>query len=82
MAYSTSAPPILMVPSIGAKPALWVYSSTHTSTGANAAGFFTNGKDLGMKAADLVAIYPSTGAVAVWGTVSAVSSTGATVITT
>lgn len=82
MAYSTSTPPVLMVPSIGAKPQIWTYTSTHTSTNANSAGFFTNGKDLGMRTTDLVAIYPSTGAVAVWGTVSAVSSTGATVVTT
>lgn len=83
MAYSTSNPPNLLVPSIGAKPALFSYLSTHTSTEANAAGFFTNGQGLGMKVGDFVLIAKSTGgSVGVAGVVSAVSSTGATVVTT
>lgn len=82
MAYSTSNPPNLMVPSLGTAPAIWAYLSTHGSTAVGAAGFFTNGKDLGMKVNDVLITIQSTGTVPVIGMVSAVSSTGATVATT
>lgn len=82
MAYSTSNPPMLQIPSIGNKPAQWVYSSTHGSTAVGAAGFFTNGKDLGMKVNDVLITIQTTGTVPVLGMVSAVSTTGATVATT
>lgn len=54
MAYSTSNPPQLIAPSIGGKPALWIYTSTHSSTEIIAASFFSNGSNLGMKAGDLL----------------------------
>ena len=82
MAYSTSNPPVLMVPSIGSASAWWNYTSTHGSTAVGAAGLVTNALDLGMKVNDVVLIVQSTGTVPVPGRVSAVSSTGATIATT
>lgn len=56
MAYATTNPPICMVPSIGGKPALWVYASTDVHTDVDATDYFTNGKALGMKADDIVIV--------------------------
>ena len=81
MAYSTSNPPTLLVPSIGAKPALWAYQSTNTSTDILAAGFFTNGSGLGMKTNDLLITVSSTGYLPFLCAVSSVgASSAATVV--
>ena len=81
MAYSSTNPPQLMVPSIGGTPAWWSYRSTNTSTEVLASGFFSNGSDLGMKAGDIVigsgstTFYPWTKAVS-----SVTASSAATVV--
>ena len=79
MAYATSNPPVLLTPSFDNTanfPGIWVYSSTDIGTAVDAAGFFTNGKDLGMKVSDIVLVY-ATGTKAVTShTVATVSSTG------
>jgi hypothetical protein len=75
MSYSTSNPPTLLVPSIGNKPALWAYSSTHTSTEVLATGFFTNGLGLGMKVNDILITVSSTGYIPFMAAVSSVAST-------
>lgn len=80
MAYSTSNPPQLLVPSIGNKPALWAYSSTHTSTEVLATGFFTNGLGLGMKVNDILITVSSTGYIPYMTAVSSVASTATTVV--
>lgn len=81
MAYSTSNPPLLIAPSIGAKPGLWVYRSTHTSTEVLATGFFSNGSALGLRAADLVAVINSTSGVPyLTGVSSVTASSAATVV--
>mgnify|MGYP001402938270 CR=1 FL=1 len=55
MAYSTSTPPKLLVPSFdGNGPALWTYLSTDAASVVDASGYITNGGDLGMKVSDLV----------------------------
>lgn len=78
MAYSTSAPPQLLVGSMGGKAAEWNYQSTHTQAEVTtAAGFFTNGKQLGMKLGDRVR--GQTTAYARYdGVISEVSTTGCT----
>jgi hypothetical protein len=81
MAYSTSSPPTLLVPSIGAFPAVWAYKSTHTTTEVLASGFFSNGAALGMKVADIVLTINSTSGVpAVQGVSSVTASSAATVV--
>ena len=53
MAYSTSAPPILLTQSI-AGPRLWFHTSADATGAADLSGFITNGGDLGMKVNDFV----------------------------
>ena len=50
MAYSASSPPALISQGIGGGSQLWVYRSTDAGTDVDAAGYFTNGVDLGMVA--------------------------------
>lgn len=81
MSYSTSNPPNLLAPSIGARPAVWAYQSTHTSTETLASGFFSNGAGLGMKVADIVLVINSTSGVPyVTGVSSVAASSAATVV--
>jgi hypothetical protein len=79
MAYSTSNPPFLMVPSIGSKSALWGYSSTDGSTTVIATGYFTNGKELGMKVEDFMFTTVSSSSSMLLAKVTTVSSTGVTI---
>jgi len=53
MAYSTSAPPALIVQAI-AGPRIWLHSSADATAAADTAGFITNGGELGMKVNDIV----------------------------
>jgi hypothetical protein len=81
MAYSTSNPPQLLVPSLGGTTALWAYRSTHTSTEVLASAFFSNGSNLGMKAADIVLVINSTSGVPyITGVSSVAASSAATVV--
>lgn len=53
MAYSTSAPPVLITQAIaGVK--LFYHTSADATAAADASGFITNGQDLGMEVNDLV----------------------------
>ena len=54
MAYSTSVPPRMAVPGVGGGFSLWFYSSTDAATVVRAAGYISNGDDLGMKVGDIV----------------------------
>lgn len=59
MAYSTSNPPKLVVPSftnVSGEISMWSYASTDASTSVDATGYITNAKALGMKAGDLVQV--------------------------
>lgn len=80
MAYSAANPPQLLVPSIGATPALWSYRSTHTSTEILAANFFANGSNLGMKPGDLVVTVSSTGFIPFLAAVSTVAASSAATV--
>jgi lipid-binding SYLF domain-containing protein len=59
MAYSTSTPPILVAGGVGGTPRVWMYVSTDANTAVDAAGYFTNGYALGMRAGDLVLVQDS-----------------------
>jgi hypothetical protein len=56
MAYSASNPPVQLASAFGGGPALWIYNSTDVHTDVDAAGYFTNGSDLGMKVGDHVIV--------------------------
>jgi hypothetical protein len=53
MAYSTSAPPVLITQAI-AGLRIWYHTSADATAAADASGFITNGQDLGMEVGDLV----------------------------
>ena len=55
----------------------WVYVSTHISSDIEAAGFFTDAYDLGVKVADSFLHVTSTGGVITAHSVLAVTTTGA-----
>ena len=59
MAYSASAPPQLIVPSMGGAPALWIYKSTDAHTAVDETDYFTNGAALGLKANDVMIVIDS-----------------------
>lgn len=59
MAYSTSNPPRLVLPSftnVSGEIGTWDYSSTDAATSVDASGYITNARALGMKAGDLVRV--------------------------
>lgn len=80
MAYSTSNPPQLMVPSIGAKPGIWTYRSTNTTTESLATGFFSDGAALGMKVGDFVLTVSTTGFIPALQAVSSVTASSAATV--
>ena len=82
MAYSAANPPKLLVPPMGSgQPQLWVYTSTDVHTDVDAADYFANGDDLGMRVSDVVLVSKSTAPI---GTtihyVSAVTAGGAATV--
>ncbi len=59
MAYSTSNPPRLTVPSftnVSGEIGRWDYSSTDAASAVDASGYITNAKALGMKVGDVVTV--------------------------
>lgn len=55
--YSTSNPPKLLVPSftnVSGEASLWTYASVDNATTVDVPGYFTNAKDLGIKAGDYI----------------------------
>lgn len=61
MAYSTSNPPVCLMPSFtelgGAS--IWTYRSADAGSAVDADGYFTNAQDLGMKQGDVVFVTDS-----------------------
>ena len=80
MAYSTSNPPKLLVPSLGQAPALWGYRSTNTSTEILASNFFSDGAALGMQVNDLLITVSSTGFIPFLAAVSTVNASSAATV--
>jgi hypothetical protein len=81
MAYETSNPPRLLIPSIGGGLQVWGYQSTHASTVVAGAGFFSNGAALGMRVGDVVLVVNSTSGVPYVTGISTVNdSSAATVV--
>lgn len=83
MAYGSTNPPALLVGRVGDdNPSLWTYQSTHTPAEVAAAGFVSNGYDLGMKRGDAVLVHQSTDDTATWMFVSSVTASSAATLTT
>ena len=80
MAYSTSNPPAKVADRLAGGPTMWLYSSTDAIAAVDAAGYFTNGGDLGMAVGDFVFIVDTTNGLSSLGHVSAISSGAATVV--
>lgn len=64
MAYATTNPPKLLVKGVGTAPSLWTYSSTDAHTDVDAAGYFTNGADLGLRIGDVMIVVDTDSATA------------------
>lgn len=60
MAYSTSAPPMLIAGFVGEGQKIWVHKSADAAAAVDTAGFISNGDALGMKVSDVV-IHTNTG---------------------
>lgn len=58
MTYATTNPPFLIAQGIGGTQnrRLWMYISEDPSTDVDAADYFTDGFDLGMRAGDIVMV--------------------------
>jgi lipid-binding SYLF domain-containing protein len=55
MTYAVTNPPALVTQSI-AGPRIWIYKSADAAGDIDAAGYITNGDELGMKVNDLVLV--------------------------
>ena len=85
MAYSTTNPPGIIAPCVGAAGSLWHYQSVDSIGTVAAVGYFTNGFALGMRLGDgFHAVNLGTGSTYEghgWGTVSAVVASSAATVT-
>lgn len=59
MAYSTSAPPVLLVHTMAFSRKIWGYVSADADTVVRVSGYITNGYDLGLRVGDLVIVWNS-----------------------
>lgn len=59
MAYATTNPPVCVYGRTGSGPALWVYKHTDIHTDVDAADYFSDGYDLGMKVGDVMFVSKS-----------------------
>lgn len=75
--YSTSNPPFKIAGGLtGSMPAIWMYSSVDAGSTVDGAGYFTNAKELGMKAGDLVFVLDNDSTYFQWTAHSVVSLSG------
>ena len=56
MAYATTNPPVCIFPRIGTHSAVWMYTDGDAHTDVDAAGYFTDGADLGLVANDVMIV--------------------------
>lgn len=56
MAYATSNPPVCIIPRVGTHSAVWMYTDGDAHTDVDAAGYFTDGADLGLTANDVMIV--------------------------
>lgn len=79
MAYATTNPPALKTQRVGSGTggATWSYASTDNAAAVNAADYFSNGDELGMKVGDIVEIHDTDAPLVTLAWVSAVTDGGA-----
>jgi hypothetical protein len=82
MAYVTTNSPKCILSGFGGSPSIFVYTSGDAHTIVDDAGYFTNGKAIGMKLGDIVYVVNDTAAAytATLHAVSVVSAAGAVTI--
>ena len=56
MAYATTNQPVCIFPRIGTHSAVWMYTDGDAHTDVDAAGYFTDGADLGLTANDVMIV--------------------------
>ncbi|QKJ88018.1 hypothetical protein PMPD1_3085 [Paramixta manurensis] len=82
MAYATTNPPSLLQDRVMGGGAVWSYISADARAAVVASGYFTNGKQLGMKVGDVVnCVVDSTGVLTVASVTAVNASTGAVTVT-
>ena len=80
MAYATTNPPILIVPGFGTGGRnVWNYTSTDVRTTVEGAAYFSNGVSLGLKVGDTVFVVVNPGGLTTVHSVTAVTTTAATI---
>lgn len=82
MSYATTNPPKLLLPRLGTDGvALWAYVSTDVHTDVDAADYFSDGYDLGMKVSDVVFVIKTSATIgATLHSVQTVTTNGAATI--
>ena len=65
MAYSTGTLDC-MVPRVGSGPAIWIYSNTDAHTDVDAAGYFSDGDDMGLVLDDIMCVIDTDTATITW----------------
>lgn len=82
MAYSTTNPPALLQDRLMGGGAVWSYISADERAAVVAAGYFSNGRSLGMKLGDVVnCVVDSTGVLTVASVTAVNAGTGAATVT-
>lgn len=78
MAYSTSSPPVLMVPApVGSGPQIWTYASADAIATVKAGDYFSNGSALGMRVGDFIIVYDNNTPTVSSGWIKTVTAGGA-----
>lgn len=78
MSYASSGL-ILLVPGVGAGPAVWYYKSDDAHTDVDASGYFANASDRGVKDNDIMIVVDEDTATTTIHHVTGVSSGAATI---
>jgi hypothetical protein len=61
MPYDANNPPMIAWSALGTRgPRIWTYENSDVDSAINAAGYITDGEDLGMKVGDMVWYYDTT----------------------
>jgi hypothetical protein len=56
MTYAVTNQPKCVIPSVGGSSALWIYTDGDAHADVDAAGYFTDGASLGLKANDVMIV--------------------------
>lgn len=60
MTYAVTNQPSMIISRTGSGPAVWIYSSADDDATVNGTDYFTDAKELGMRAGDLVYVWDTT----------------------